>query len=211
VQETARVEPVVRVAPPPRARQIPNQLVQDARSQSEGQEQAPAMKALDMRYRVGDTVFCPPHGRALVEAVEARRVNGEERTFLVLRAAEPPDLVVHVPIQNLDRRGIEAMPPPEEPEQVLAILRSKSAKPPTIPWAQQCRDNAQALASGDVLEVARVLRDVWLRGCAQPLTRSEKRMLVRARQTLVTRLSLCLEETTPTKVEQLIEDALASS
>jgi CarD family transcriptional regulator, regulator of rRNA transcription len=164
-----------------------------------------------MRYRVGDTVFCPPHGRAHVEAVEARRVNGEDRTYLVLRATEHADLVLRVPVQHLDQRGVDAMPQREELEQVLAILRSKNTEPPTKPWAQQCRHNAQALASGDVLEAARVLRDVWQRGCAQPLTRSDKRMLARAREALVTRLSLCLEETTSTQVEQLIEDALASS
>lgn len=164
-----------------------------------------------MRYRVGDTVFCPPHGRARVEAVEDRRVNGEERTFLVLRAADHPDLVLHLPMQSLDQRGVEAMPEREELDQVLAILRSKRVERPTIPWAQQCRDNAQALASGDVLKVAQVLRDVWLRGCAQPLTRSEKLMLARARQALLTRMSLCLEETTPTQVENLIEDALDNS
>ena len=164
-----------------------------------------------MRYRVGDTVFCPPHGRAQVEAVEDRRVNGEDRTFLVLRAADHPDLVVRVPMHSLDQRGVEAMPEREELEQVLAILRSKSVERPTIPWAQQCRDNVQALESGDLLKVARVLRDVWLRGCAQPLTRSEKRMLVKARQALVTRLSLCLEETASTQVEDLLEDALANS
>ena len=164
-----------------------------------------------MRYRVGDTVFCPPHGRAQVEAVEARRVNGEDRTFLVLRAADDSDLVLRVPMTSVDHRGVDAMPQREELEQVLAILRSNSTERSTIPWAQQCRDNAQALASGDILKVARVLRDVWLRGCAQPLTRSEKRMLVKARQALVTRLSLCLEETAPTHVEDLIEDALPSS
>jgi len=162
-----------------------------------------------MRYSVDDTVFCPPHGPCLVQAVQSRRVNGEDRAFLVLRPADHRDLVLSVPTDNLDRRGVAAMPRREELEQVLEILRAESVEFPTTPWAQQCRDNVEALASGDMPRVARVLRDVYLRGRAQPLTRSEKHMLVKARQALVTRLSLCLDGPVPAQVERLIDDALA--
>ena len=161
-----------------------------------------------MTFKVGDTVVYPHHGAALIEAVEKRTVKGEERLYLVLKVAQG-DLTVRVPADNVDMVGVRDVVGQEGLDRVFDVLRMPYTEEPTN-WSRRYKANLEKLASGDVIKVAEVVRDLWRREQDRGLSAGEKRMLAKARQILVSELALA-EKTNEDKAEAILDEVLASS
>ena len=160
-----------------------------------------------MAFNVGDTVVYPHHGAALIESVEIRVVKGEEREYLVLRVAQG-DLTVRVPADNVDLVGVRDVVNAEGLDRVFDVLRQPYTEEPTN-WSRRYKANLEKLASGDVIKVAEVVRDLWRRERERGLSAGEKRMLAKARQILVSELALA-ENTDEDKAEVILDGVLAS-
>ena len=160
-----------------------------------------------MTFKVGDTVVHPHHGAALIEAVEKRTVKGEERLYLVLKVAQG-DLTVRVPADNVDMVGVRDVVGQEGLDRVFDVLRMPYTEEPTN-WSRRYKANLEKLASGDVIKVAEVVRDLWRREQDRGLSAGEKRMLAKARQILVSELALA-EKTNEDKAEAILDEVLAS-
>lgn len=160
-----------------------------------------------MTFTVGDTVVYPHHGAAKIEAVEVRVIKGEEREYLVLRVAQG-DLTVRVPADNIDLVGVRDVVNQEGLDRVFEVLRQPYTEEPTN-WSRRYKANLEKLASGDVIKVAEVVRDLWRRDRERGLSAGEKRMLAKARQILVSELALA-EKTNEDKAEAILDEVLAS-
>jgi CarD family transcriptional regulator len=160
-----------------------------------------------MTFAVGDTVVYPHHGAAKIEAMEKRTVKGEERDYLVLRVAQG-DLTVRVPAANVDLVGVRDVVNQEGLDRVFDVLRQPYTEEPTN-WSRRYKANLEKLASGDVIKVAEVVRDLWRRERERGLSAGEKRMLAKARQILVSELALA-EKTNEDKAEAILDEVLAS-
>jgi len=160
-----------------------------------------------MTFTVGDTVVYPHHGAAKIEAIEQRTVKGEEREYLVLRVAQG-DLTVRVPAANVDLVGVRDVVNQEGLDRVFDVLRQPYTEEPTN-WSRRYKANLEKLASGDVIKVAEVVRDLWRRERERGLSAGEKRMLAKARQILVSELALA-EKTNEDKAEAILDEVLAS-
>jgi CarD family transcriptional regulator len=160
-----------------------------------------------MAFNVGDTVVYPHHGAAVIESVEIRTVNGEDREYLVLRVAQG-DLTVRVPSDNVDLVGVRDVVNADGLERVFNVLRQPYTEEPTN-WSRRYKANLEKLASGDVIKVAEVVRDLWRRERERGLSAGEKRMLAKARQILVSELALA-EKTDEDKAEAILDEVLAS-
>ena len=160
-----------------------------------------------MAFNVGDTVVYPHHGAAVIESVEIRVVKGEEREYLVLRVAQG-DLTVRVPADNVDLVGVRVVVNADGLERVFNVLRQPYTEEPTN-WSRRYKANLEKLASGDVIKVAEVVRDLWRRERERGLSAGEKRMLAKARQILVSELALA-EKTNEVKAEEILDEVLAS-
>jgi CarD family transcriptional regulator len=160
-----------------------------------------------MSFSVGDTVVYPHHGAALIESIEQRVIKGEKREYLVLRVAQG-DLTVRVPADNVDLVGVRDVVNQEGLDRVFDVLRQPYTEEPTN-WSRRYKANLEKLASGDVIKVAEVVRDLWRREKDRGLSAGEKRMLSKARQILVSELALA-EETNEDKAEILLDEVLAS-
>ena len=160
-----------------------------------------------MAFNVGDTVVYPPHGAADIEAMEIRTVKGEDREYLVLRIAQG-DLTVRVPSDNVDLVGVRDVVNAEGLDKVFNVLRQPYTEEPTN-WSRRYKANLEKLASGDVIKVAEVVRDLWRREKERGLSAGEKRMLAKARQILVSELALA-EKTNEVKAEAILDEVLAS-
>ncbi|MFC6236563.1 CarD family transcriptional regulator [Longivirga aurantiaca] len=160
-----------------------------------------------MTFTVGDTVVYPHHGAALIEAVEKRVIKGVERDYLVLRVAQG-DLTVRVPADNVDLVGVRDVVNQEGLDRVFDVLRQPYTEEPTN-WSRRYKANLEKLASGDVIKVAEVVRDLWRRERERGLSAGEKRMLAKARQILVSELALA-ENTNEDKAEAILDEVLAS-
>jgi CarD family transcriptional regulator len=160
-----------------------------------------------MTFKVGETVVYPHHGAALIEAIESRVIKGEERKYLVLKVTQG-DLTVRVPADNVDLVGVRDVVNQEGLDRVFEVLRAPHTEEPTN-WSRRYKANLEKLASGDVIKVAEVVRDLWRRERDRGLSAGEKRMLAKARQILVSELALA-EHTNEDKAETLLDEVLAS-
>ena len=139
-------------------------------------------------FKVGETVVYPHHGAATIEAIEKRVIKGEEREYLVLRVAQG-DLTVRVPADNIDLVGVRDVVNAEGLERVFNVLRQPYIEEPTN-WSRRYKANLEKLASGDVIKVSEVVRDLWRRDQDRGLSAGEKRMLAKAIQILGSEIAL---------------------
>jgi CarD family transcriptional regulator len=163
------------------------------------------MSPVKSKFKVGDKVVYPHHGAAVVERRETKEAFGEKREYLVLRLAYG-DLTLMVPADNTEGVGLREVINDEEVEEVFAVLRKKEARMPTN-WSRRYKNHSEKLRSGDIYQVAEVVRNLSIRDKDKGLSAGEKRMLSRARQILVSELTFALavdEET----AEQRLNDAL---
>ena len=160
-----------------------------------------------MAFEVGETVVYPHHGAALIEEIKNRTVRGEEKTYLRLRVAQG-DLTIEVPAENCDLVGVRDVVDAAGVERVFGVLRQPYTEEPTN-WSRRYKANLEKLASGDVIKVSEVVRDLYRRDQDRGLSAGEKRMLSKARQILVSELALA-EKTEESSAEATLDEVLAS-
>ena len=161
-----------------------------------------------MTFTVGETVVYPHHGAALITEVKTRTIRGEEKIYLKLKVAQG-DLTIEVPAENVDLVGVRDVVGQEGLDKVFEVLRAPHTEEPTN-WSRRYKANLEKLASGDVIKVSEVVRDLWRRDQeVRSLSAGEKRMLAKARQILVSELALA-EHTEEEKAEAILDEVLAS-
>jgi CarD family transcriptional regulator len=157
-------------------------------------------------FDVGDKVVYPHHGAAVVEKRETIEAFGESRDYLVLRLSYG-DLTLKVPADGTDEVGLREVINNEEVEEVFAVLRKKEARMPTN-WSRRFKNHVEKLKSGDVYQVAEVVRNLSLRDKEKGLSAGEKRMLAKARQILVSELTFAIN-VDEDEAQRRLDEALA--
>ncbi len=170
-----------------------------------------------MQFEVGETVVYPHHGAAKIIEAKKRKVvqrdeDGnkftEEKLFLKLKVSQG-DLTIEVPAENCELVGVRDVIDQEGLEQVFEVLRAPFTEEPTN-WSRRYKANLEKLASGDVIKVSEVVRDLWRRDQeVKSLSAGEKRMPAKARQILVSELALA-EKTDESKASEMLDEVLAS-
>ncbi|UOQ61668.1 CarD family transcriptional regulator [Leucobacter rhizosphaerae] len=161
-----------------------------------------------MQFEVGETVVYPHHGAAKIIEVKKRKLGGEEKLFLKLQVNQG-DLTIEVPAENCDLVGVRDVIDQEGLERVFEVLRAPFTEEPTN-WSRRYKANLEKLASGDVIKVSEVVRDLWRRDQeVRSLSAGEKRMLAKARQILVSELALA-EKTDEEKAGAVLDNVLAT-
>lgn len=138
-------------------------------------------------FRVGDKVIYPQHGAAVIKSLEEKEVLGETKKYYVLRLAYG-DLTLMVPTDSTDEVGIRDVISKDELQKVFKVLKSKECRMPTN-WSRRYKTHVEKLRSGDIYQVAEVVRNLARRDKEKGLSAGEKRMLTRARQILVSEVT----------------------
>jgi CarD family transcriptional regulator len=160
-------------------------------------------------FRVGDKVVYPHHGAAVIEGLEERQIEGETRQYWVLRLSYG-DLTLMVPTDGADEVGLRGVVPKNELEQVYKVLQSKKQAPAPSNWSRRFKSHVEKLRSGDIYQVAEVVRNLSNRDKDKGLSAGEKRMLTKARQILVSELTFAAgvkEE----KAEAMLDEILGTT
>ncbi|HYP72873.1 MAG TPA: CarD family transcriptional regulator [Microbacterium sp.] len=160
-----------------------------------------------MLFEVGETVVYPHHGAATIIEVKDRIIKGETKKYLKLNVTQG-DLVIEVPADNVDLVGVRDVIGQDGLERVYDVLRAPFTEEPTN-WSRRYKANLEKLASGDVIKVSEVVRDLWRRDQDRGLSAGEKRMLAKARQILVSEIALALK-TEEEKASAVLDEVLAS-
>jgi CarD family transcriptional regulator len=160
-----------------------------------------------MLFEVGETVVYPHHGAATIIEVKDRVIKGETKKYLKLNVTQG-DLIIEVPAENVDLVGVRDVIGQEGLDHVFEVLRAPFTEEPTN-WSRRYKANLEKLASGDVIKVSEVVRDLWRRDQDRGLSAGEKRMLAKARQILISELALA-EKIDEDKAGALLDEVLAS-
>lgn len=154
-----------------------------------------------MTFKVNDKVVYPHHGAAVVESKEKLEMFGEEKEFLVLRMTHG-ELTLKVPADKAEEIGMRYPISVEDVEDVFEVLAKKDVREPTN-WSRRFKNHQEKLKSGDVYQVAEVVRNLALREADKGLSAGEKSMFVKARQVLVSELAFALDITEEAALERL--------
>lgn len=161
-----------------------------------------------MVFEVGETVVYPHHGAATIEEIKTRTIKGEEKMYLRLKVTQG-DLMIEVPAENVDLVGVRDVVDEDGLKEVIAVLQAQDAEEASN-WSRRYKANLEKLASGDVLKVSEVVRDLWRRDRGKGLSAGEKRMLTKARQILTSELALA-KKIDEEEAEKRLDDILSAA
>jgi CarD family transcriptional regulator len=131
---------------------------------------------------------------------------GEEREYYILKLAYG-ELTLMVPTDSTEEVGIREITPAREMPKVFKVLKKNEPTTNTTNWSRRFKANVEKLRSGDIYQVAEVVRSLHRRDREKGLSAGEKRMLTKARQILVSELTFaqgCDED----EAEQLLDEVL---
>ena len=137
-------------------------------------------------YDVGDKVVYPHHGAGTVVKKESRTVLGEEREYLTIQILHN-DMTVNVPSENAEKVGLRKVIDEEMVERVLGVLSGGGTKMPKN-WNRRFKYNRDKMKTGDIFELAEVVRNLSLREQEKGLSTGEKQMFVKAKKILASEL-----------------------
>jgi CarD family transcriptional regulator len=142
-------------------------------------------------YRVGDKVVYPHHGAGTVVKKETREVLGEKREYMTIKILHN-DMTVNVPSDNADRVGLRKVI--DEP-MVAKVLKALTGSGTTMPknWNRRFKHNRDKMKTGDIFELAEVVRNLSLRDHEKGLSTGEKQMFVKAKKILASELMYAKE------------------
>jgi len=137
-------------------------------------------------YKVGDKVVYPHHGAGTVVKKEKREVLGEKREYLTIKILHN-DMTVNVPSENAEKVGLRKVIGEDMVKVVLKALTGGGTQMPKN-WNRRFKHNRDKMKTGDILELAEVVRNLSLRDREKGLSTGEKQMFVKAKKILASEL-----------------------
>ena len=137
-------------------------------------------------YKVGDKVVYPHHGAGSVVKKEVREILGQKREYLTIKITHN-EMVVNVPTENAERVGLRRVINEKMVTEVVKALTGSGTQMPKN-WNRRFKHNRDKMKTGDVLELAEVVRNLALRDHEKGLSTGEKQMFVKAKKILASEL-----------------------
>ena len=157
-------------------------------------------------FQVGDKIVHPMHGAGVVDSIVSKKVNGVVREYYLLKIPVGGMLVM-IPTTNSEEIGVRPVVNSAEADRIIASIPDIEVDM-TANWNRRYRENMLRLKSGDLTEVARVVKGLALRDTDRGLSTGERKMLHSAKQILISELVLS-QNTSYEDVEARINTALA--
>jgi CarD family transcriptional regulator len=161
-----------------------------------------------IEFEIGDSVVYPHHGAGKVMRKELKEVLGERREYLTIKILHN-DMTVMVPTENAALAGLRRVIDEETVKKVLAVLQDECSEMPKN-WNRRFKHNRDKIKTGDIYELAEVVRNLAIREAEKGLSTGEKQMFTRAKKILASELMYALEMNEE-EVEQHIYSLLSES
>ena len=158
-------------------------------------------------YNVGDKVVYPMHGAGVIDSIEEKDILGEKQSYYILKM--PGEVKVMVPIATAEQHGIRNVINTEEANQVIKVLEQDETEMEKN-WNKRYRDNMDKMKSGNIYEVADVVRNLSFKQKEKGLSTGEKKMLHNAKQILVSELVLA-RHSNKEEIEELVDNKINTS
>lgn len=158
-------------------------------------------------FNVGDKIVYPMHGAGTIDAIEEKDILGEKQAYYIIKM--PGEVKVMVPTTRAEEIGVRNVIDKVNAGKVLEILEENETEMSNN-WNKRYRDNMEKMKSGDIYEVADVVRNLAFKQKEKGLSTGEKKMLNNAKQILVSELVLA-EHASQEEVEQLVDNKIEMS
>jgi len=140
-------------------------------------------------FKIGDMAVYPTQGVGIIENIEVREYSGHSQNFYILRIVDS-DMKIMIPVSNVSNVGMRRLIDQQRITGVFDALAEPYIGGKIASWSRRQREYNDKLKTGDLLEVAHVLRDLYQIGTGKELSYGEKKVLEQARKLLVTEVAL---------------------
>jgi CarD family transcriptional regulator len=165
-------------------------------------------EAEHIEFELGDHVVYPHHGAGKVLRKEEKEVFGETREYLTIKILHN-DMTVMVPTENAALAGLRRVIDEETVKKVLDVLEDDVSEMPKN-WNRRFKHNRDKIKTGDIYELAEVVRNLALRESEKGLSTGEKQMFTRAKKILASELMYALDKDED-EAESYLDELLAAS
>ena len=159
-------------------------------------------------FEIGDSVVYPHHGAGKVMRKEMKEVLGSSREYLTIKILHN-DMTVMVPTENAALAGLRRVIDEETVKKVLDVLQDEVSEMPKN-WNRRFKHNRDKIKTGDIYELAEVVRNLALRETEKGLSTGEKQMFTRAKKILASELMYALDKDEE-EAESYLDELLAES
>ena len=139
-------------------------------------------------FQVGDKIVHPMHGAGVIDSIVSKKVNGVVRDYYILKLPVGGMLVM-IPTEHTEEIGVRPVVDRDEADRLIAAMPGIEVDM-TQNWNRRYRENMLRIKSGDLMEVARVVKGLMLRDENRGLSTGERKMLHSAKQILISELVL---------------------
>jgi CarD family transcriptional regulator len=178
------------------------QLEQQTYTKDRRQAHSPVFERRFLVFKVGEKVVYPAHGVGEIEAIRTNAISGTEKKFYMLRILET-GMKIMIPIDNVESVGLRKVIDRAMVTKVYKILRQKKVETDQQTWNRRYREYTEKIKTGSVLEIAKVLRDLFVLKGDKELSFGERKMLDTARNLLVKELSIARSHSEEKIMEEL--------
>ncbi|NLP14971.1 MAG: CarD family transcriptional regulator [Clostridium sp.] len=158
-------------------------------------------------YNIGDKIVYPMHGAGVIESIEEKEILGNKQSYYVVKIPIG-EMKVLIPTKNVDGIGIREVISEEDADKVFSLLRNKTVSVPAN-WNKRYRENMIKIKSGNIYDVAEVVRCLMLRDKEKGLSTGERKMLNNAKQILISELVL-VKNMKAMEIENIIDKFLTN-
>lgn len=158
-------------------------------------------------FNIGDKVVYPLHGAGIIESIEEKAILDEKQSYYIIKM--PGEVKVMVPTSKAEDIGVRSIIDQEGALKVIKVLEEESTEMSTN-WNKRYRDNMEKMKTGDIYEVADIVRNLSFKQKDKGLSTGEKKMLLNAKQILVSELVLA-QDKDKKEVEELVEGKINQS
>jgi CarD family transcriptional regulator len=147
------------------------------------------MLKIGAEFKVGEKVVYPAHGVGVIESLQVRNVSGTQKKFYMLRIVDN-EMTIMIPTENVQTVGLRRIIGRDMVSKVYKILRERKVEVDQQTWNRRYREYTEKIKTGSVLEIAKVLRDLFVLKADKELSFGERKMLDTARNLLVKELAI---------------------
>lgn len=145
-------------------------------------------------FKLGDKVVYPVHGAGIIAGIENKFIEGEERLYYILNIYDNDSTMkLFIPKQKAENLGLRYISDEMMARRVYDILMEKSSAVDDK-WSKRYRTYMNKIKSGNILELAELVRNLSAKNLELPLSTGEKKLLDQAMNILVSELAVIGEE-----------------
>lgn len=140
-------------------------------------------------FKIGDKIVYPMHGAGTIIGIETKKILGELHEYFVL-SIPIGDMKVMIPTDNLDEIGIREVSTEKKADETISVFLNSDEEITESNWNKRYRENIERMKKGDIIDVARIAKSLFVRDKKKSLSNAERKMLSNAKHILLSELVL---------------------